>query len=196
MSYEPYNPLAITNLGKSVAEALLEQPLAALPPSLFNGPGVYAIYYSGEHTLYQRERSLNIPIYVGKAVSKGARKGDIVTSQAKSRALFERLNEHAESIGAAPSLDLKDFTCRFLVVEDIWIPLGESLLIKQFKPIWNLKIDGFGNHDPGSGRYNQKKSLWDILHQGRNWAERLKGDSKSFEEVVILIEAYVRSLDK
>jgi len=33
-------------------------------------------------------------------------------------------------------------------------------------------LDGFGNHDPGKGRYEQAKSDWDIIHPGRVWAER------------------------
>jgi len=33
--------------------------------------------------------------------------------------------------------------------------------------------DGFGNHDPGSGRYNQKRSVWDQVHPGRSWATRM-----------------------
>jgi len=34
----------------------------------------------------------------------------------------------------------------------------EAALIRYYKPIWNTQIDGFGNHDPGKGRYNQAKS--------------------------------------
>ena len=37
-----------------------------------------------------------------------------------------------------------------LVVDDIWIPLGENMMIEQFKPIWNLAIDGFWNKDHGN----------------------------------------------
>jgi hypothetical protein len=50
--------------------------------------------------------------------------------------LFRRLNEHAQSIAQAENLELSDFSCRYLVVDDIWIPLGESLLIEKFAPIW------------------------------------------------------------
>ncbi len=32
----------------------------------------------------------------------------------------------------------------------------------------NKIIDGFGNHDPGKGRYNQLRSRWDKLHPGRS----------------------------
>ena len=41
--------------------------------------------------------------------------------------LFKRLMEHARSIDQAENLNLEDFYCRFLVVDDIWIPLGESV---------------------------------------------------------------------
>lgn len=50
---------------------------------------------------------------------------------------------------------------------------GEGVLIRHFQPVWNQIIDGFGNHDPGSGRYQQKRSVWDLLHPGRRWASLL-----------------------
>ena len=48
------------------------------------------------------------------------------------------------------------------------------MLIERFQPVWNRVLDGFGNHDPGKGRYNQQKSPWDCLHNGRPWADRLQ----------------------
>ena len=67
--------------------------------------------------------------------------------------------------------------------------MGESLLIERTKPLWNIVIDGFGNHDPGSGRYNQQMSAWDTIHPGRNWARKLqKGKTK--EEIVGLINNF------
>jgi len=48
-------------------------------------------------------------------------------------------------------------------------------MIRKYNPLWNSHIDGFGNHDPGKGRYEQAKSEWDVLHPGRVWADRLKG---------------------
>jgi hypothetical protein len=58
-------------------------------------------------------------------------------------------------------------------VDDIWIPLGENVLIEAFKPIWNLVVDGFGNKDPGRRRASQYCSPWDVLHPGRVFAEKL-----------------------
>jgi hypothetical protein len=88
--------------------------------------------------------------------------------------MHKRLGDHAASIEQVENLDLKDFKCRFLVVDDIWIPLAESLLIEMFSPLWNSKLTGFGNHDPGSGRYKQKRSFWDTIHPGRRWAYKLQ----------------------
>ena len=104
------------------------------------------------------------------------RKGGFGLGLDPGQVLFKRLCEHANSIDQATNIDLQDFRCRFLVVDDIWIPLAESLLIEMFLPLWNRKIDGFGNHDPGKGRYEQQKSAWDVLHPGRPWADKLRGE--------------------
>lgn len=142
----PYNPLDRDNLGRSVADALLDRPVFPLAKlNSFVGEGIYALYYVGDHPAYEeiairnRDDHFLLPIYVGKAVPKGARKGEVRTGRTKSRVLFNRLKEHRDSIKlveAHPSSSLKldDFYCRYLVVEDIWIPLGESLLIAKFSP--------------------------------------------------------------
>ena len=176
----PFNPLDKANLGESVAEAMLHQPVTVLPPEPFIGAGIYAIYYGGEFPLYteiakrNREEKFAWPIYVGKAVPAGARKGGFGLGADPGQVLFRRLAEHAGSIDQAANLKVSDFMCRFLVVDDIWIPLAESLLIEMYQPLWNRKIDGFGNHDPGKGRHNQQRSPWDAIHPGRTWAEKLK----------------------
>jgi Eco29kI restriction endonuclease len=196
----PFNPLDKKNLGASVAEAMLEQtahPLGEL--KLFYGVGLYAIYYSGDFPPYsplsQRNRNglFEAPIYVGKAVPKGARKGGGV-GEVRSRALYDRLREHAESVLLASNLELADFHCRFLVVDDIWIPLGESLLIAKFAPLWNAVIDGFGNHDPGSGRYNGLRPRWDVLHPGRAWADKCRVRHESQEQIVQDVITYFASI--
>ncbi|HEX5057637.1 MAG TPA: Eco29kI family restriction endonuclease [Gammaproteobacteria bacterium] len=177
----PYNPLDKTNLGVSVAEAMLEQSVGLLPPpEPFFGAGIYAIYYSGNFPLYAELAEYNKndvyqwPIYVGKAVPAGARKGGFGLGADPGQALYKRLVEHSVTIEQAKNIELLDFKCRFLVVDDIWIPLAESLLIEMFSPLWNRKIDGFGNHDPGKGRYQQQKSPWDTIHPGRPWADKLQ----------------------
>jgi hypothetical protein len=178
----PFNPLDKWNLGSSVAEALLTRERnPMMPGEKFAAAGVYAIYYEGPFPPYRpiaaRNRASNsadVPIYVGKAVPYGARKGRLELDTSPGTVLFNRLAEHAESIRQANNLELSDFSCRYLAVDDIWIPLGESLLIQKFTPLWNIVIDGFGNHDPGSGRHQGKRSAWDVVHPGRAWADNLK----------------------
>ena len=179
---KPFNPLDKRNLAASIAEALLEadpMPLDTVPS--FKGTGVYAIYYTGSHPAYVPLAQANqegrwwAPIYVGKAIRKGGRKGVAVIEDdndaPNGTELFSRLKEHADSIKtAATSLAIEDFHCRFLVVDEIWIPLGENLLISRFMPVWNTTVDGFGNHDPGKGRYQGLRPRWDVLHPGRAWA--------------------------
>lgn len=185
----PFNPLDKTNLGSSVADALLARPALPLAElEKFPGAGVYAIYYSGEFKPYAALAALNssgdfhAPIYVGKAVPEGARKGGSLESK-PGRVLFRRLAEHAETIRAAVNLNIDDFHCRFLVVDDIWIPLGESLLIARFSPIWNSLVDGFGNHDPGSGRHAGMRPRWDVLHPGRLWAEKCRDRKETKRDI-------------
>ena len=184
----PFNPLDKKNPGISVADAMLSRPLESLPPEEpFIGAGMYALYYLGDHPDYtllsQRNREhADCPIYVGKAVPAGARKGGLGLDSNAGTVLYKRLREHAESIQQS-NLCLEHFRCRFLVVDDIWIPLGESLLIEMFSPAWNKVVDGFGNHDPGEGRYKQKRSPWDVLHPGRPWAEKLTGKHESIEAI-------------
>ena len=198
--HKPYNPLDKRNLGISVAEAMLSQdvvPLGTL--RRFSGAGVYAIYYTGEFDVYRPIAELNkggniqTPIYVGKAVPPGARKGGLGLSDEPSEALFCRLVQHAESIRGTNNLAIEDFFCRYLVVDDIWIPLGEALLIARFAPVWNTVIDGFGNHDPGKGRYRGLCPVWDMLHPGRAWAKKCQSRSESVEKIKDDIAKFFRS---
>jgi hypothetical protein len=71
-----------------------------------------------------------------------------------------------------------------MIVDDIWIPLGESLLIAKFDPLWNKLIDGFGNHDPGKGRHAGLRPRWDVLHPGRPWAERCQPRDETAEQII------------
>lgn len=177
---KPYNPLDKTNLGVSISEAVLASEVHPLPPvRKFEGAGIYCIYYRGKFPLYDKVSAENcdlwkVPIYVGKAVPSGARKGHAVLNPNPGDALFKRLAKHAKSISDASNLSLEDFRCRYLVVEDIWIPLGEATLVQHLRPLWNVVVDGFGNNDPGGGRYGQERSQWDTLHPGRDWAKKCR----------------------
>jgi hypothetical protein len=203
MRIEPlFNPLDKRNLGISVADALLAKALGPLPPEPFVGAGVYAIYYTGNFPAYQRislksgKGRREIPIYVGKAIPAGGRKGVFDLEIQPGTVLYGRLAQHAESVRQAKNLDIADFSCRYLVVDDIWIPLGETLLIQTFSPLWNRVIDGFGNHDPGKGRYQGQMPQWDVLHPGRSWAERLLPNKKSRSDLLAAVEAFLTDQPK
>lgn len=194
---DPYNPLDKTNLGKSVVEALLELPAIRLDMvTTFDGAGIYAIYYHGGFGAYQAIATGDDPIYVGKAVPSGARKGASLTSTESGRWLFRRIAEHRESIVASENIEVSDFSVRYLAVDDIWIPLGEALLISMFSPLWNRLVDGFGNHDPGAGRYNGLRPLWDVLHPGRVWAEKCRARTETPREIEQLVIEYLSAISK
>ena len=171
------------------------------PPENFIGAGVYALYYIGKSPLYKHLYDLNRigfvqPIYVGKAVPRGWRQA---RTQQASNELFSRLSDHENSIMLSENLFIDDFRCRFMILEDAaadMIGTVEASLIRQYLPIWNCCIDGFGNHDPGSGRYDQAKSDWDILHPGRIWANRLRGEHPTKEEIMKKTLAYYNETDE
>jgi hypothetical protein len=180
MSDPPYDPLEKGNLARSIEGELLSRaanPLSSVDE--IGGAGIYALYYSGDFHTYSAVRATSEPgrsarpIYVGKAIPKGGRKGGLTKDSGKGSALRDRLRQHASSVAEARNLQLDDFWVRHLVVEDIWIPLGENMLIETFHPVWNRAIDGFGNKDPGRRRAAQYRSPWDVLHPGRSFAEKL-----------------------
>lgn len=193
---EAYDPLDYENLARSIVQALLDRNEEPISPVIaFEGAGVYAIYYHGDFEPYNRvvKAKPSPPIYVGKAVPTGARKGGATASPSQSRELCRRLNQHANSLDLARNIRLEDFTSRYLVVVPVWIPLAERFLVEHYKPVWNVVIDGFGNHDPGKGRRAMKRPCWDIVHPGRPWAARLEAAEKS-EDIIARLNKFLDEL--
>lgn len=196
-SDRPFNPLDKINLASSIDYALINldpEPLGDL--SEFSGAGIYALYYVGDFSAYKQLASVNsdhliAPIYVGKAEASGKRKGGFLEESSAGNSLYKRLNDHAKSIISAKNLDISDFYCRHLVMDETWIALGESMLISKYAPVWNACVDGFGNHDPGKGRVRGKRPKWDTVHPGRPWAERLQECLISEAEILEEIENYL-----
>lgn len=194
----PFNPLDKPNLGRSIVDALLStasRPMNEI--ERIRGAGVYAIYYSGAFAPYGPLSAVNQdaavhPIYVGKAIPKGGRKGGSLDASLDSNALVGRLQEHAETLKAVDSLRIEDFVYRMLPVDDIWISLGETLLIQRFQPLWNQVVEGFGNHDPGKGRYDGMRPLWDELHPGRTWAAKCQPPKKTHHQIIAEVEAHMQ----
>jgi Eco29kI restriction endonuclease len=199
-----YKNDAFAELVKDAVRFFNGTPVHTLPPpESFLGTGVYALYYTGRNPLYKRYAELNrlaysYPIYVGKAVPKGwrqARASDSASTQ--SRELIGRLREHGRNIELGSELSLDDFMCRFVIFEEEgsdMISTIEAALIKLNMPLWNTAVDGFGNHDPGKGRYEQAKSDWDVIHEGRAWAKKCKGTAKKKSIIVAKIRLHLESL--
>lgn len=172
-----YDPLSVDELGRNAARALMEYPPDDLPPKeSFEGGGVYTLHYVGSFPAYAGMDDEE-PIYVGKADLPGKRQGR-TRARRQTPALHRRLVKHAESLESAQNLHLHDFQCRWLVLDAVWISLTEQVLIAEYSPVWNVTVDGFGNNDPGKGRWNQRRSQRDTLHPGRLWATNL-GDQPS-----------------
>lgn len=162
-------------LGNAVRREILDtfqaqptHPLGAL--NGFDGSGVYALYYTGAFPHYaelvrKNGGDFKFPIYVGQAL-KGARTGS--SEFGRNETLFQRLQHHAGSIGSVTNLDVSDFRCRYLTLPRTWITATEIWLFDDFRPLWNVKITGFGNCPVGSNRQNQKAPPWDVLHPGRD----------------------------
>jgi hypothetical protein len=178
VSEEPFDPLSRVNLARSVELALMSRPLTPITDlPEFRGTGIYAIYFTGESSLYEFVSSPepSVPLYVGKASPPGARKG--LADPTSSDGLRNRLRQHRRSLDAAQNLDASDFVVRYLVADDLFTPLAESLMIRTFVPVWNVVVEGFGNHNPGRGRAAGQKPAWDVLHPGRPWADELSSGS-------------------
>ena len=174
------------------------------PPEQFEGPGVYKIYCVAKSGIYSRfydfnKTSLQVPIYIGKAVPKGWRQGRQPSSaDRKNNELYQRLREHTNSISQGEGLKVEDYFCRFMILEGAessLIATLEAALIREYQPLWNTVIDGFGNHDPGKGRYQQSKSDWDVCHPGRAWAERCQGIPKNRQELYDAIDNFFDNLN-
>ncbi len=201
-----YKSDAFAELVKDAIRFFNGTPVHSLPPPVsFLGTGVYAIYYTGNNPIYKKYAELNRlsyshPIYVGKAVPKGWRQARVSDNQMdQSQELFNRLREHSRSISIAQGLELQDFMCRFVIFEGTssdMISTIEAALIKLNMPLWNTAVDGFGNHDPGSGRYEQAKSGWDVIHPGRAWAEKCNGVHTENSVILSKIKNHFKNIER
>lgn len=199
-----YKNNAFTELVKDAVRFFNGTPVQKLPlTESFLGTGVYALYYTGKNPHYRRYAELNRlayghPIYVGKAVPKGWRQSRVSDSAgSQSRELYTRLSAHSRNIAIVSDLSINDFSCRFVIFEEEgsdMISTVEAALIKLNRPLWNTAMDGFGNHDPGSGRYEQAKSHWDVIHAGRSWAEKCNGRPTERDTILANIERHLKTL--
>lgn len=201
-SFDPSDPKVV---GRMVALALLAQvrvPLNTIEPTY--GSGVYAIYYEGDHPLYQAVSGTETPIYVGKADPAS---GDASTVREQGPRLTGRLLEHAGTIATAANyieavtpagihpIRLEDFTCRRLVCATNAQLVAEKHLIGMFWPLWNSETKacwGMSKHGDSAKTRSNKRSPWDVVHPGRLWAlDELLVDSLSLDEIRDRIDAII-----
>lgn len=119
MSDSPYNPLDKANLAKCIKIELLARPPVPLSAAGdIKGAGIYVIYYVGKFSqlcVYRREERgwrVSLPIYIGKAIPKGGRKGGLSADASKGRALADRLAQHAASIEQGKQPTHRGFSCQ------------------------------------------------------------------------------------
>lgn len=166
-----WDPLTYETLMAGTVAHFETQELKPLASNIaIEGPGIYALYYKGKIAAYRPIADARHPIYVGKAVPSGARKGG--GGNITAPALRNRLRDHTKSIKEAQNLDPEEFLFRALAIVPVWIVFAEQALIKQYQPVWNTCLEGFGKHDQGRNRAATTQSWWDTLHPGRRWATR------------------------
>jgi hypothetical protein len=180
-TFDPFEPKTV---GRMVALAMLAQPLIPLSdvPDSY-GSGIYAIYYAGDHPFYTAISGTETPIYVGKA-DPALR--DASNPREQGIKLSGRLHEHAGRISDVeryaanghlpPGLDpiyLADFKCRRLTCATNAQLVAETHLIGMFWPLWNSQTKacwGLSKHGDAAVTRKNKRSPWDVVHPGRNWA--------------------------
>jgi len=181
-------------VGAVVAHQLMKvDPIRLSDIQPFFGSGVYAIFYDGDHPVYQAISGTDCPIYVGKAGPENALAS---TPREQGKKLFGRIKEHRDkSIHRAVDLDISDFSCRYLVTQSGWEESAENRLIAEYRPVWVKEVgvcSGLGKHGDTA---RTELSEWDVLHAGRKWASgqtSLKGKTK--EDVAKAIQNHFRLL--
>ena len=181
-----FDPCDSKNIQYFSIFALLSQtiiPLNSINP--FCGSGIYAIYYKGNYSLYNKISNTETPIYIGKSSPLSI---SLNSNDKKNFYLMKRLEEHKKNISKAEStLNINDFYCRWILVKSGWESILESYMINFFNPIWNKEtklIFGFGKHGDSTKTRLNKRSPWDTLHPSREWASDTKlKDKKTISQI-------------
>jgi hypothetical protein len=168
-----FDPLRLDLLSQNLRKALEgSERIPFLPPERFVGAGLYALYYIGGLPRYETLRDQDVPIYVGKAEAGNSNYGDPLSNT--TRKLYQRIAMHARSVqevaAGGGDLAVGDFEIKYLLLDDVWIVLGERALLRAYAPVaWNALMSGFGANSPGVARRNGR-SVWDTIHMGRSRA--------------------------
>ncbi|MEV4531602.1 Eco29kI family restriction endonuclease [Streptosporangium sp. NPDC049304] len=179
-----FDPLRRENLARSVQWALESSPAVRLDqiPDL-DHEGIYALYYAGDHTLYQliSSRLCETPLYVSLAYSTPSW-GYAQAAPATGRALRSKLRRHRKTLDLCADLNTWDFYVRYLLLDNLFASEAVGLMIDDHQPLWNVVLGGFGNFAPGSARRGPR-SVWHELHSGVPWADALPSAGKRADEL-------------
>lgn len=192
--FDPGDPAIV---GRFIALAMFAQPRISLTDvERFHGSGVYALYYQGSFSAYSPIAGTENPIYVGKADPSH---DTARTPLDQGTRIWNRLKDHLRNIGKTDTtLEVADFDCRFLVVQSGWQVAAEDYLINLFRPVWNSETGicyGLGKHGDAPSTRSNRRSPWDTLHPGREWAWRDPGmeDARSEEQILSDIQSHFKS---
>jgi len=181
--FDPGNPRTIGFFVSLALCAQSKQTLSGIQE--FYGAGGYALYYKGDFPPYAPLKDSETPIYIGKSIPsyENAR-----LPKEQGQSLYVRLNHHRKNIErATKTLSIDDFEYRALVVQSGWEAGAEDYLIRIFRPVWNKEtklIYGFGKHGDSAKTRGNKRSPWDTLHEGREWAgDSILKDAKSINQI-------------
>lgn len=187
----PYNPLDLANLTHSVQWTLEAIPPTTLAEDAFpDADGIYAIYYTGAHRLYQLASSPEcvVPLYLGTA--RMSRSSNSHTARGGLRL---RLSSHRQSIEQCENLSIADFMVRALPAVEVFLAGAERLMLAERLPVWNVSVSGFGNHPAGRERRIAARSEWDELHPGRSWAGQMRPSRRSASQLEEIIREHFRA---
>jgi hypothetical protein len=176
-----FNPLDTEALTRAFIAELTTRDCVPLPKvrrENVSGTGLYALYYSGDFDIYQPISldGCGWPIYLGSALPRGGRTGEVrELSPGAMQPLYDRLGRHFKSVMYAENLEEDRFSARWLAVDEPFIILGEILLLRWYRPLWNAKVSGFGSKVVGGQRTTGRRSRWDTLHPGRSGTGQREG---------------------
>lgn len=174
-AFNPLDTNALTKVFVNEMTSRLAVVLSEVDPATVEGPGLYALYYSGDFRSYEpvAEAGTGWPIYLGSALPSGSRTGRI--RKVRKSPILDRLERHARSVASANNLEEGHFRARWFEVDEPFIILGEILLLRFYRPLWNSTVAGFGAKVVGEPRIGGRRSNWDTLHPGREGMGTARG---------------------
>lgn len=110
--------------------------------------------------------------------------------------MIKKVSEFAINNNLPHPLHIEDFMCRRLVCATNAQLVAERHLIGTFRPLWNKEMNicwGISKHGDDAKKRSNKRSPWDVMHPGRDWAmDEILKDKKSPEVITALISDHFK----